>query len=93
MGLICDSETGGAAAEALLATALPFCALGIHRIAIPRMPGLGAVNWNEVFSGLYRAGYNGPVIIEHEDRRFEGTDAKVKQGFLIARDVLRPYCR
>ena len=25
-------------------------------------------------------------------RRFEGTDAKVKQGFLIARDVLRPYC-
>ena len=32
------------------------------------------------------------MIIEHEDRRFEGTDDKVKQGFLIARDVLRPYC-
>ena len=32
-------------------------------------------------------------IIEHEDRRFEGTDEKVKQGFLIARDVLRPYCK
>ena len=30
--------------------------------------------------------------LEHEDRRFEGTDEKVKQGFLIARDVLRPYC-
>ena len=28
----------------------------------------------------------------HEDRRFEGSDDKVKQGFLIARDVLRPYC-
>ena len=28
-----------------------------------------------------------------EDRRFEGTDEKVKQGFLIARDILRPYCR
>jgi hypothetical protein len=42
---------------------------------------------------LYRAGYEGDCIIEHEDRRFEGTDAKVKQGFLIARDVLRPYCR
>ena len=33
------------------------------------------------------------MIIEHEDRRFEGTDEKVKQGFLIARDVLRPYIK
>ena len=46
-----------------------------------------------VFSELYRAGYEGDCIIEHEDRRFEGTDEKVKQGFLIARDVLRPYCK
>ena len=37
-------------------------------------------------------GYEGDCIIEHEDRRFEGTDEKVKQGFLIARDVLRPLC-
>jgi sugar phosphate isomerase/epimerase len=50
---------------------------------IPRIPGLGE---------LYRQGYQGDCIIEHEDRRFEGTDEKVKQGFLIARDVLRPYC-
>jgi len=46
-----------------------------------------------VFSELYRQGYEGDCIIEHEDRRFEGTDEKVKQGFLIARDVLRPYCK
>jgi glycosyltransferase involved in cell wall biosynthesis len=44
VGLICDSETGGAAAEALLATALPFCALGIHRMAIPRLPGPGDIS-------------------------------------------------
>jgi sugar phosphate isomerase/epimerase len=60
---------------------------------IPRMPGLGEVNWSATFSGLYRAGYDGPVIIEHEDRRFEGTDEKIKRGFLLARDVLKPYVR
>jgi sugar phosphate isomerase/epimerase len=60
---------------------------------IPRMPGLGEVNWAETFAGLYRAGYDGPVIIEHEDRDFEGSDDKVKRGFLIARDVLRPFVK
>ena len=60
---------------------------------VPRIPGLGDVDWNVVFSELYRGGYDGDCIIEHEDRRFEGSDDRVKQGFLIARDVLRPYCR
>ncbi|MDX8465136.1 sugar phosphate isomerase/epimerase [Mesorhizobium sp. VK23B] len=60
---------------------------------VPRMPGLGDINWSTIFSGLYRAGYDGPVIIEHEDRRFEGSDDKVKRGFLLARDVLRPFVK
>jgi sugar phosphate isomerase/epimerase len=60
---------------------------------IPRMPGLGEVDWSAFFSGLYRVGYDGPVIIEHEDRRFEGTDEKVKRGFLLARDVLSPFVK
>lgn len=60
---------------------------------VPRMPGLGDVEWNAVFSSLYRAGYDGPVVIEHEDRRFEGSDELVKRGFLLARDVLRPYVK
>ena len=57
------------------------------------MRGLGHVNWNTIFSGLYRAGYDGPVVIEHEDRRFEGSDEAVKRGFLLARDVLRPFVK
>ena len=60
---------------------------------IPRMPGLGEVDWNAFFSGLYRVGYDGPVVIEHEDRRFEGSDELVKRGFLLARDVLRPLVK
>lgn len=60
---------------------------------IPRMPGLGDVNWPEIFSGLYRAGYDGPMIIEHEDRAFEGSDEAIKRGFRLARDVLSPYIK
>ncbi len=58
---------------------------------IPRLPGLGEADWRRIFAALYRAGYDGNVIIEHEDRDFEGSDELVKRGFLIARDVLRPY--
>ena len=58
---------------------------------IPRLPGLGHVDWGALFSALYRAGYDGPIIIEHEDRDFEATDELVKRGFLIARDILSPY--
>ena len=58
---------------------------------VPRLPGLGDVDWAGFFAGLYRAGYDGPVIIEHEDRDFEGTEELVKRGFLLARGVLRPF--
>jgi sugar phosphate isomerase/epimerase len=60
---------------------------------IPRLPGLGDANWADIFSALWRAGYDGDVIIEHEDRDFEGTDELVKRGFLLARDILRPYIK
>ncbi|HEU4321179.1 MAG TPA: sugar phosphate isomerase/epimerase [Acidimicrobiia bacterium] len=59
---------------------------------VPRLPGLGHVDWSVVFSALHRVGYNDPIIIEHEDRDFEETEELVKRGFLIARDVLAPYC-
>ena len=60
---------------------------------VPRMPGLGDVDWPGFFAGLYRAGYDGPVIIEHEDRNFEGSDAAVRRGFALARDVLAPFIK
>lgn len=58
---------------------------------IPRIPGLGDVNWSAFISALYGAGYDYVVSIEHEDRAFEGSEDLVKRGFLIARDALRPY--
>ncbi len=60
---------------------------------VPRMPGLGEVDWPGFFAGLYGAGYDGSVIIEHEDRTFEGLDNKIKRGFELARDVLRPFVK
>jgi sugar phosphate isomerase/epimerase len=60
---------------------------------VPRLPGLGDIDWKVIFAGLYRAGYDGPVIIEHEDRNFEGTDEKLKRGFILTRDVLAPYVK
>ena len=58
---------------------------------IPRLPGLGDVNWGQFISALYAVGYDYVVSIEHEDRAFEKTEDLVKRGFLLARDVLRPY--
>jgi sugar phosphate isomerase/epimerase len=60
---------------------------------VPRLPGLGDVDWARFHADLYRAGYDGDIIIEHEDRGFEKTDELIKRGFLIARDVLRPYIK
>ena len=60
---------------------------------IPRLPGLGDAEWGPIFSTLYQVGYDGDIIIEHEDRGFEKTDQLIKRGFLIARDVLRPWIK
>ncbi len=58
---------------------------------VPRLPGLGEVDWRKFMSALYRAGYTGDITVEHEDRQFEATDDLIKSGFLMARDLLRPY--
>jgi sugar phosphate isomerase/epimerase len=58
---------------------------------VPRLCGLGQVEWGRFFAALYAVGYDGVVSIEHEDRRFEGSRELVQRGFLIARDTLRPF--
>jgi glycosyltransferase involved in cell wall biosynthesis len=41
VGIICDSSTGGIVATDLLNSAAPYCSLGMERIGISRLPGLG----------------------------------------------------
>jgi sugar phosphate isomerase/epimerase len=58
---------------------------------VPRLPGLGEVRWDRFVSALYAVGYDYVISVEHEDRRFEGSDELVKRGFVIARNALRPH--
>ena len=60
---------------------------------IPRLPGLGDVDWSKFISALYGVGYDYVISIEHEDRAFEKTEELVKRGFLLSRDVLKPYIK
>lgn len=58
---------------------------------IPRLPGLGDMNWSKFFAALSASRYDYVVSIEHEDRVFEGDDELVRRGFYIARDILKPF--
>jgi sugar phosphate isomerase/epimerase len=44
--------------------------LGWH---VPKLPGLGEVDWSGFFAALTDVGYRGPVCIEVEDRAYEGS--------------------
>lgn len=37
-----------------------------------RIPGWGVINWREIFMALNDIGYNGRIIVEHEDPVFSG---------------------
>lgn len=58
---------------------------------IPRLPGLGDMDWGKFFAALTAVGYDYVVSIEHEDRAFEGDEELIKRGFYLSRDVLKPY--
>jgi sugar phosphate isomerase/epimerase len=58
---------------------------------VPRLPGLGDMDWAKFFAALTAARYDYVVSIEHEDRVFEGDEELVKRGFYLSRDVLKPY--
>jgi sugar phosphate isomerase/epimerase len=58
---------------------------------IPRLPGLGDMDWPKFFAALTAARYDYVVSIEHEDRVYEGDEELVKRGFYLSRDVLKPY--
>lgn len=58
---------------------------------VPRLPGLGDMDWGRFIAALTAVHYDYVVSIEHEDRSFEGSEDLVKRGFYIARDVLKPF--
>jgi sugar phosphate isomerase/epimerase len=64
--------------------------LGWHT---PKLPGLGSVNWGAFFSALTDARYSGPVVIEVEDRAYEGSIEDVKRSLTQSKRYLEPFMR
>lgn len=58
----------------------------------PSLPGMGLVDWKRLIGALYDVKYDYVLSIEHEDRNWEGTEEKVKRGFLLAKKTLEIAC-
>lgn len=55
----------------------------------PKLPGRGDVDWNLFLRAVQHSGYQGPVVIEFEDKDFEGSPEDIREGLLMARDHIR----
>ena len=62
--------------------------LGWHT---PKLPGLGDVNWGELFAALTDVGYSGPVCVEVEDRGYEGSLDDRKRALRQSKRFLGQY--
>ena len=52
----------------------------------PKLPGRGDVDWKAFLLHLENAGYDGPLVIEFEDKEYEQSPEKIAEGMLLARD-------
>lgn len=58
---------------------------------IPKLPGLGDVNWGKFFSALSSSGFDGAVCVEVEDRAYEGSAKKRIAALQQCYNYLRQY--
>ncbi|MFC1961163.1 sugar phosphate isomerase/epimerase family protein [Chloroflexota bacterium] len=61
--------------------------------SIPKLPGLGDVDWGAYYSELTDAGYDGPVCIEVEDRAYEGPLENRKRALTQSGRYLEQFMR
>jgi sugar phosphate isomerase/epimerase len=62
--------------------------LGWH---IPKLPGLGDVQWNQFFSALTDIEYRGPVCVEIEDRAFEYSLEGRQKALRLSQNYLQQF--
>jgi sugar phosphate isomerase/epimerase len=62
--------------------------LGWH---VPKLPGLGEVDWGAFFAALTDVGYNGAVCVEVEDRAYEGSLAQRVRALRQSRRFLEQF--
>jgi sugar phosphate isomerase/epimerase len=58
---------------------------------VPKLPGLGDVEWGKFFSALSDSGYRGPVCVEVEDRAYEGSLELRKESLRQSHAYLRNF--
>ncbi len=58
---------------------------------LPKLPGLGDIDWGRFFSVLGDVGYNGPVVVEVEDRAYEADLDSRKSALWQTARFLRNY--
>jgi sugar phosphate isomerase/epimerase len=66
----------------ILATPLEFHA--------PRLPGSGDIDWKQFVDAVVASGYDGPLNVEVEDRRYEGDLASRKEALRLSAGHIRP---
>jgi sugar phosphate isomerase/epimerase len=57
----------------------------------PKLPGLGDIDWGRFFSTLGDTGYNGPVVIEVEDRAYEDSLESRKRALIQSKRYLENF--
>jgi sugar phosphate isomerase/epimerase len=62
--------------------------LGWH---VPKLPGLGDVNWGAFIAALTDIGYRGPICIEVEDRAYEESLADRKRALRQSKRFLEQF--
>jgi sugar phosphate isomerase/epimerase len=58
---------------------------------VPKLPGLGDVDWGAFFAALTETGYDGPVCIEVEDRAYERSPADRKRSLRQSKRYLEQF--
>ena len=57
----------------------------------PKIPGLGDINWGSFISALNDVRYRGPIVIEVEDKAYEGSDDDIVKAIRSARNHLNQF--
>jgi len=57
----------------------------------PKLPGLGEINWGNFISALNDVRYRGPIVIEVEDKAYEGSDSDIEKAILTARNHIKQF--
>ena len=57
----------------------------------PKIPGLGDIHWGSFISALNDVRYRGPIVIEVEDKAYEGSDDDIIKAIRSARNHLNQF--